>query len=219
MLDVEKIVYKFYSITLYISVPLNRRLNPEFLLENNVVPEDWTVDLESSQDFGIIQRFKFQEGLLVQAHPDRLYFQWDIITDEMIRSQIALCNAIIEALLTLPSFVVVDTSVIQLHGYTMMPENSLGITNLGEPLEDLHPVISFRADYDLEIRDVQFDIGEATMGPGEFINSLQFTYSTKYYFSEDVSGQASWESIVVYHEDWIKECSYLVDAFYSNHIK
>lgn len=193
-------------------------LTPEFLLENDIVPEGWTVDLAFSQNLGPIQRFRFQEGMLVQVRPDHLYLQWDINSEEGVRPQIVLDNAVVEALLKHPSLVDVDTCVVQLHGYTMMPDNTLGITNLGEPLFDIQPVVAFRACYDLEMRDVQFDIEEAALEPSEFINCLQFTHSTKYYFSEDVSGQESWQGIAVYHEDWVKECSYLVDAFYANHI-
>jgi hypothetical protein len=219
MLDVEKIVYAYYSITLYISAPSDMMLTPELLLENQIVPEEWTLDPAFSQNLGPIQHFRFQEGLLVQARPDHLYFQWDIIAEEGIRPGMASGNATIEALLTSLPLVAVGTSVVQLQGRIMMPEESLGITNLGEPIEDVIPVVTFGADYDLEFRDVQFHIQETALEPSEFVNCLQFTYTSKYCFSEDIPSLESWQDIVIAHEDWIKECSHLVQSFYSDHIK
>ena len=219
MLDVEKIIYTYYSITLYISAPLDIMLTPELLLENQIVPKEWTVDPAFSQNLGPIQHFRFQEGLLVQARPDRLYFQWDIIAEQGIQPRMASGNATIEALLASFPLVAVGTSSVQLHGRIMMPEEFWGITNIGEPIEDTIPVVTFRADYDLELRDAQFHIQETALEPSEFVNCLQFTYTSKYYLDEGTPSLEPWKKIVIDHENWIKECNHLVQSFYSSHIK
>ena len=218
MLDAEKIVYTSYTVTLDLSAPVNWMLTPELLLENNVVPAEWAVDLEAPQSRGIIQRFRFQEGLLVQAHPDRLYLLWDIIPEEEIQPQIVLCNAIAEALLKLPTVVEIEAFVVQLQGHKMMPANSLGVTNLGVPLEEIFPVVGFRATYDLDIRQVQFDIEEAALALSEYINCLQFTYGIRYLSDEGVPNQEAWQFVVAFQDEWVEECSSLVEAFYANHI-
>ena len=114
----------------------------------------------------------------------------------------------------------VSKFVIRLHGHIMMPDGSPGIRNIGLPLDDVVPVITFHGRYQLEDREVHFYIREATRGLGNFINCLDFTYET-IYSSEDVSDLSSldlWQGIVALWETWFENCNDLVFDFYHTHI-
>ena len=203
MRDVESIIYTSYSVSLFTAAPLVVDLTPEFLRINNVVPDFSSAESETPAGVGALQRYRFEDGPLVHVRPDRIYFEWEIFVGEEPWSKVIRCNETIGAFLAIPSFVAIDTLAIELRGYTVMPDDSLGVFNLGEQLEDIHPVVAFRANYDLEFRDVQFEIEEDALEGSEFIDGLRFRYMTKYYFSEDVSGEDNWDSIVDGDEDWV----------------
>ena len=70
-----EIEYAAYVVELIgTSISASIPLTPEFLQENDLVPDDWTVEWASFESEDTIQEVRFDNGFVVRCHPDSIEF-------------------------------------------------------------------------------------------------------------------------------------------------
>ena len=213
------IVYTRFAVFINLSTSLEIALAPDFLQENGVVPDEWSVE-SSPERADDIQEVRYDSGLIARVHPNGIGFNLFVEPVMDLTPHLTLGNGIVQRFLEQQSSPDVRSFATQLYGLTMMPESSPGIRNIGLPLEDVAPIITFRGLYNLEDRVVRFYIRETTREPGDFINCLEFSCETTY-SSDDFPSLSSvdlWQAIKIHHATWVDNCNDLVSNFYSDHI-
>ena len=213
------IIYTRYAVPIILAAPLEVLLQPGFLQEIGVVPGEWTIDT-IAKPANDAQEVKYDGGFTVTVLRNVISFNAFVEPDADLPPNLTECNRIVERFLETQSSPAVISFGPQLFGYTMMPEGSQGIRNIGFPLENILPLITFRGTYVLDAREVQFQISESTREPSDFINCLEFTCGTTY-SSEDAPDLPSlnlWQAIHTHWATWVENCDQLVLDFYSDHI-
>ena len=212
-------MYTRSAVFINLSTSLEIALTPEFLQENGVVPDDWSAE-SSPERADDIQEVRYDSGLVVRVSPNGIGFNLSVEPVTDLTPHLILGNGIVERFLEQQSSPDVRSFTIQLFGLTMMPEGSPGIKNIGLPLDDVAPIITFRGLYNLEDRVVRFYIRETTRDPSDFINCLEFSCETTY-SSDDPPSLSSvdlWQAITTHWKTWVDNCNGLVSDFYSEHI-
>lgn len=213
------IKYNGFSVLVRTNNPPQEFFRPETTLQDSgVVPKEWQV-VEQDRTRRNILELEYDSGLVVRRTARAIGFNLSVDPTTDLLPHIELSNRIVDRFLTTHPALSVKEFAIQCSGYTMMPDGSPGIRNIGLPLENVVPIISFHGGYDLRDRELEFHIRE-TSRDSDRINCLDFSVETNYFADdfEEPYNVEFWQLIAPSNKTWVLNCEDLVYNFYSAHI-
>ena len=212
------LVFMRYWVRLDPTDPVMLVLTPDFMHYNEIVPGHWKLEkpVFVSPDFTEIV---YDSRLRVLVEKGRVEFS--VPVDSPPGPEVGTCNDVVRAFLGILRGMDLTRFSTGIDGYTFIPDDCLGIVNIGTSLDGQLPVVSHRSRFYFSDREVDFRVREVNREIPGFINSLDFRLLSS--CPADLYPEDSLSSILEERlEEWeelLEDFVQLATGFYSRHIE
>ena len=215
--SVPPLTYTRFWLSIASNDDLLPLLTPDFLRYNGIVPMQWVFDtpVMLAQDF---REIKFENGFV--ASSDGYEIQFAISLGRQLESAVDLCNGVVYRFLGILPNLSIEAFSTHFQAYKMMPDECPGIMNIGTPLEDVPPIVSYRATYSFLDQEVRLDVNEVERGDKGVIDCLDFHFVNRRPVSmrDTGAGARFVRSVLGDWNDHLGQFTLLAEEFYVRHI-
>ena len=183
-------------------------ITPDFLVLNQIVPEDWALNYPVIANRAMAE-IAYGNGLVVKAEVGEIGFIH--ATEEALPGAASLCARVARQFVRRMFGLGYESVRFDTYGFVMLPEGIGGIQNIGSPMGGELPIIGHEARYNLaDGLTIEFFAHESSRFDERFIDCVDFRALSTYVAEDDrTSARHDWVDEVI--SNWEEPLHHFVD--------